>query len=167
LAVTVLIRLRSIELTKVPRGPLKAHLFSKYIDDRLDAEIHSIFPGRRGAEWLAFGNRRECPNMTSAPLKERYVKKFVLLHYGFETPTPEIMDAWGKWFESIAEVTVDQGGFSAGREISDKGTTDLPWGKDTITGYNVIEAESLDAAEKVAIACPFISGIRVYEIREM
>jgi hypothetical protein len=28
------------------------------------------------------------------------VKKFVLLHYGFEKPTPEIMAAWGKWFES-------------------------------------------------------------------
>ena len=27
------------------------------------------------------------------------MKKFVLLHYGFEKPTPEIMAAWGKWFE--------------------------------------------------------------------
>jgi len=29
------------------------------------------------------------------------VKKFVLLHYGFERPTPEIMAAWGKWFDSM------------------------------------------------------------------
>ena len=28
------------------------------------------------------------------------MKKFVLLHYGFEKPTPEIMAAWGKWFEA-------------------------------------------------------------------
>ncbi len=27
------------------------------------------------------------------------VKKFLFLHYGFEKPTPEIMSAWGKWFE--------------------------------------------------------------------
>jgi hypothetical protein len=50
------------------------------------------------------------------------MKKFVLLHYGFENPTPEIMEAWHKWFESIADITVDQGGFGAGREISSSGT---------------------------------------------
>ena len=31
------------------------------------------------------------------------MKKFMILHLGFEKPTPEIMAAWGKWFESIAE----------------------------------------------------------------
>jgi hypothetical protein len=31
------------------------------------------------------------------------VKKFVFLHYGFEKPTPEIMAAWGKWFESMKD----------------------------------------------------------------
>ena len=40
-------------------------------------------------------------------------------HYGFEKPTPEIMGAWHKWFESIADKMVDQGGFHGGaREIS-------------------------------------------------
>jgi len=41
------------------------------------------------------------------------------LHYGFEKPTPEIMAAWGKWFESIKDRIIDMGGhFSSGREIS-------------------------------------------------
>ena len=95
------------------------------------------------------------------------MKKYVLLHYGFENPTPEIMEAWGKWFESISSISVDQGGFSAGREISSSGTKDLPWGMDCITGYNIIQADSLDDAEKIAKECPFIASIRVYEIREM
>ncbi len=95
------------------------------------------------------------------------MKKFVLLHYGFENPTPEIMEAWGKWFESIADITVDQGGFGAGREISGAGTNDLPWGMESITGYNTIKADSLDDAEKIARDCPYIASIRVYEIREM
>ena len=69
--------------------------------------------------------------------EEREVKKFVLLHYGFEKPTPEIMQAWGTWFESVADRTVDQGGFSSGREISASGTNDLPMGMESITGYNV------------------------------
>ena len=31
------------------------------------------------------------------------MKRFMLLHFGFETPTPEIMAAWNKWFESVAD----------------------------------------------------------------
>ena len=50
------------------------------------------------------------------------MKKFMILHCGFEDPTPEIMEVWGKWFESIVDKQVDQGGFSDGREISKSGT---------------------------------------------
>jgi hypothetical protein len=89
----------------------------------------------------------------------------MLLHYGFEKPTPEIMEAWGDWFESIADRTVDRGGFSGGREISASGTEDLPWGMESITGYNIIEAESLEEAEQIAKGNPFIASIRVYELR--
>ena len=52
------------------------------------------------------------------------MKKFMLLHFGFEPPTPEIMAAWGKWFESVADKTADQGAhFVGGREISHSGKT--------------------------------------------
>ena len=95
------------------------------------------------------------------------MKRFMILHFGFETPTPEIMAAWKAWFESIADRQIEQGGFSGGREISKDGTRDLPWGMDSITGYNIIEAESLDEAEKIAQGNPFIASIRVYEIRSM
>jgi hypothetical protein len=99
--------------------------------------------------------------------KEIAMKKFMFLHFGFETPTPEIMGAWEEWFESIAGKQVDQGGFSSGREISESGTKDLPWGMESITGYNIIEAEDLDAAVKIAQENPYITSIRVYEIRSM
>ena len=60
------------------------------------------------------------------------MKKFMLLMYGFEKPTPEIMKAWGTWFESIADRTVDQGGFQGGAlEISASGTKDLPMGMES------------------------------------
>ncbi len=99
--------------------------------------------------------------------KEREVKKFVFLHFGFEKPTPKIMEAWMGWFKLISDKQVDQGGFSSGREISKSGTRDLPLDMESITGYNVIEAESLDAAEKLAQTNPFISSIRIYEVRSM
>jgi len=93
------------------------------------------------------------------------MKRFMLLHFGFEKPTQEIMAAWGKWFESTADKTVDKGGFhGAAREISRDETRDLPMGMDSITGYSIIEAESLDEAEKIAKENPFIASIRVYEI---
>lgn len=93
------------------------------------------------------------------------MKKFMFLHFGFENPTPEIMDAWKAWFGLIADKQVEQGGFSGGREISRNGTKDLPWNMDSITGYNIIEAESFDAAEKLAQQNPFIASIRIYELR--
>ena len=93
------------------------------------------------------------------------MKKFMFLHFGFENPTPEIMQKWQAWFESIADKQVDQGGFANGKEISGSGTRDLPWDRDCITGYNIIEAESMDAAEQLAQGNPFITGIRVYELR--
>jgi hypothetical protein len=93
------------------------------------------------------------------------MKRFMLLMYGFEKPTPEIMKAWGTWFESIADRTLDQGGFHGGaREISDSGAKDLPMGMESITGYTIIEAENLDDAEKIAQESSYIASIRVYEI---
>jgi len=35
---------------------------------------------------------------------------------------------------------------------------------DSITGYSIINADSIDEAEKIAQDNPFIASIRVYEI---
>ena len=93
------------------------------------------------------------------------MKQFMFLHFGFERPTPEIMQAWQAWFASIAEQQIAQGGFKGGKEISKAGTNDLAWDLDSITGYNIIEAEDMAAAEQLAQGNPFISSIRIYELR--
>ncbi len=92
------------------------------------------------------------------------MKKFVFLTYGFEKPTPEIMAAWGQWLESIKDNIVDMGHLSGGREISKAGTKDLPLGLESITGFMIVSADSLDDAEKMAQSNPYISSIRVYEL---
>jgi len=94
------------------------------------------------------------------------MSKYMMLHVGFEKPTPEIMEAWGKWFESVADRSVEHGGFMGGREITRDGTNELPWGADSITGYSIINAESMDEAVEVASGNPFIASIRIYEVRE-
>jgi uncharacterized protein YciI len=93
------------------------------------------------------------------------MKKFVMMHFGFEQPTPEIMDSWNRWFESIADHTVENIGFNGGREIAKDGVKELSWDMEAITGLSIIEAESLEAAEELAQANPFVSSIRVYEVR--
>ena len=99
-------------------------------------------------------------------MKESDLTSFLILHYGFEKPTPEEMGAWNEWFESIADRQVDKGHLPGGREISHSGTRDLPFQKDSITGYTVIEAESLDDAASIAQGCPIVAATRVYEIRK-
>jgi len=96
------------------------------------------------------------------------MKKFVIFHYGFETPTPQIMDAWNKWFASLGDKIVDPGSpLGPGREISRSGTKDLPMGLESLTGYTVINADSIDAAEEIAKGCPMITRVSVYEAMSM
>jgi hypothetical protein len=92
------------------------------------------------------------------------MKKLLYLTYGFRTPTPEIMKAWSEWFASIKASVVDMAGLGPGLEISEIGTKLLQPGLDSITGYMIVTAESLDAAEKMAQGNPYITSIRVYEL---
>ena len=92
------------------------------------------------------------------------MKRYMLLHFGFVKPTPEMMAAWKTWFASVAARTVENVGLRAAREVSQDGVKDLPWGADSITGYTIITADSLDEAEEVARSNPFVSSIRVLEI---
>jgi uncharacterized protein YciI len=92
------------------------------------------------------------------------MKRFMLMHLGFEKPTPEIMAAWKTWFDALADCTIENVGLRNGREISHGGASDLPMGPDSITGYTIVEAESLADAEALAQSNPFIKSIRVYEL---
>jgi hypothetical protein len=93
------------------------------------------------------------------------MKRFGLTHIGFEQPTQEIMAAWMKWFEDIADVTVENIGLSAGKEVSAEGIKDINLDAQVATGLTIIEVDTLDEAVKIAQACPFITSIKVQEIR--
>lgn len=93
------------------------------------------------------------------------MKRFVLIQIGFEQPTPEMMGEWEKWFQSIAEITVENVGLGPAIEVTREGTRELPFDRSAVTGYTVIEAESREKAVEIAQSCPFITGIGVYEIR--
>jgi hypothetical protein len=75
------------------------------------------------------------------------------------------MNAWGKWFESIKENVIERGHFPRGREISENGVLELPHGPDSITGFMIVEAASFEDAERMAQSNPYISSIRLYELK--
>lgn len=92
------------------------------------------------------------------------MKRFMLMHVGFQKPTPEIMAAWGEWFEQVAPHTVENIGLRNGREIGHNGSTNLSMGLDSITGCTIISAESMEDAQQLAASNPFVSSIRIYEM---
>jgi len=53
-----------------------------------------------------------------------------------------------------------------GRELTKQGSNDLAWDENCLTGYSVIEAQSMEEAEAIAATNPFITAIRIYEIRK-
>jgi hypothetical protein len=92
----------------------------------------------------------------------------MILNYGFETPTAEVVKAWTTWFASVESDLADSGNpFSAGREITKNGTRELPRSPSSITGYCIVNAESLDAAERLLDGFPLIESVRIYEIVNM
>jgi hypothetical protein len=92
------------------------------------------------------------------------MKRYMLLHVGFEQPTQEIMGRWKAWFASVAPQTVENVGLRAAREVSREGVKDLGWASDSLTGYTIVTAEDMDAAEAMARSNPFITSIRIYEL---
>ena len=97
------------------------------------------------------------------------MKKFIILHQGFVPPTPEIGAGWMAWFEKVAPHTVDMGNpFTAGREVSKDGTsTELDFSGVPMTGYTIVNAEDMDAAQALLDGLPMIHSTRIYELGSM
>lgn len=97
------------------------------------------------------------------------MKKFLVLTYGFTTPTPEVQNAWGAWFASVGPHLVDPGSpFGRGVEVTANGRADLDLTSPSpLVGYCILNAESLEAAEKLVATMPIIDSVRVYEAHSM
>jgi hypothetical protein len=94
--------------------------------------------------------------------------KFMFLAQGFEKPTDEIRQAWMDWFVGLGDSIVDSGSpFGPGREVTLEGTRDLPLGPDSFTGYTIVQAEDMDAAERLLDDCPIITAMRIYPAMSM
>ena len=96
------------------------------------------------------------------------MSRYVFVHHGYEEPTEQVMNAWMAWFGEIADSVVDQGApFGPGREVTPTGARDIPAGPEAATGYTVVEAADMAAAEKLLEHCPIITSVRIYEAMQM
>lgn len=85
-------------------------------------------------------------------------------------PTPEEQQAstaaWGTWFAGMGEHVVDAGNpFGPSTTLASDGSASAG-AASRLTGYSVVEAESLDAAAALAKGCPNLADggdVQIYE----
>jgi hypothetical protein len=94
------------------------------------------------------------------------VSKYVLAYQGGQMAETEeaqqaAMAAWGAWFASLGAAVVDGGApFGASAAVGGGAS------RTGLTGYSVLEADSLDAALGMAGGCPVLAdggAVDVYE----
>jgi hypothetical protein len=95
---------------------------------------------------------------------------FVLAYKGgsmAETPEAQeaAMKAWGDWFGTLGSAVVDMGApFGASTAVQSDTSTGTPIAG--LSGYSILQADSLELAAKLAGGCPVLAGggtVEVYE----
>ena len=72
-----------------------------------------------------------------------------------EADAAAVMAKWGAWMEKVGGALVDVGTpFGPGRSIVDDGSTGPVI---SLTGYSIVEADSLDQAHSLADGHPYLS----------
>jgi len=97
-------------------------------------------------------------------------KYLLAYHGGGMAATPEEqqaeMAAWGQWFGSLGSAIVDPGNpVGQRRMVSGSGVAD-GGGADPVTGYTLINADSMDSAVNLAKGCPVIKSGGTVEVAE-
>lgn len=92
------------------------------------------------------------------------MKKFVLLYHGYAPPLPGRQAAWSVWLQRRAASFVDVGtSFGPGRLVTSERTFDLSLTSNPASGYSIVEAEHLDAAEQLLEGCPIADSVSLYQ----
>jgi len=92
------------------------------------------------------------------------MKKFVLIYKGCEASTAETIAAWNHWVQRRAASFADVGNaFGPGRRITNDRTVELSLSSNPASGYSIVNAEHLDAAEQLLEGCPIVDSVTLYE----
>ena len=100
--------------------------------------------------------------------------KYLFVYYGgmmAATPAQQkkSMDAWMGWFGKLGQSLVDAGApTKPGKSVSKSGTRTL--GANPVTGYSIVQANSIEAAAEMAKGAPSLAEggkVSVYELLPM
>ena len=95
----------------------------------------------------------------------RSMKKFILIYHGYETPTPELVEAWSNWFQRRAASFADVGNpFGPGRQITNDTTIEMSLSSSPASGYSIVNAENIDIVEQLLEGCPIVESVSLYEV---
>ncbi len=102
------------------------------------------------------------------------MSNYVFAYHGGKKPeSPEegakLMEKWGAWLGGLGDAVVNPGTpLGKSKIVSSNGVSD-DGGSNALTGYSIVEADSMDAALEMAKACPFleIGTLEVAEVMEM
>lgn len=102
--------------------------------------------------------------------------KYVFAYHGGSTPQSEeegakVMAAWTQWFADLGSAIVE-GGAPVGQSKTVTSTSVKDdGGANPISGYSIIEADTIDAATEMAKGCPMVidatGSVEVAQIHEM
>ena len=98
--------------------------------------------------------------------------KYLLAYHGGGMPeSPEegakIMAAWEAWFTSLGAAITDPGNpIAQAKTIAASGAVSDGAGANPVTGYSILEADSLDAALTMAKGCPILASGGSIEVAE-
>ncbi len=102
--------------------------------------------------------------------------KYVFAYHGGKKPESQaegekVMAEWGAWFETLGSAIVDPGNpVGQSMTVSSSGVS-ADGGANPLSGYTLVNADSLDAATEMAKGCPMVkdgSGqVEVAEAMEM
>lgn len=89
---------------------------------------------------------------------------FVLLYHGYDAPSADDMAAWDAWFQRRVASFVDVGhAFGPGRQITTETTVEWSMASNPVSGYSIVVAPHIDAAEQLLEGCPIVDGVSVFE----
>ena len=97
--------------------------------------------------------------------------KYVYVYYSAPNTDGGSAEAWGKWFGELGDKLIDGGNpFAVGGKAVHQGGV-MPVNDRPVTGYSIVNANSMDEATAMAKGCPLVadkdSAVCVYEALPM
>lgn len=98
--------------------------------------------------------------------------QFILAYHGGRKPESpeegaEHMAGWKAWLENLGDAVVNPGTpLGMSKTVSAKGVTD-DGGPNPLMGFSVVEADTIEAAVKMAKGCPTLEMDGTIEVAEM